>query len=86
MATAVIAAALEVGRVNVENIALLVGTGIEHDEIGIPNERAARLMLSNWATLTNIRMSSRFAMEVTLPFLEIRFQSFPSNQSAAHGP
>src|SRR5882757_4293811 len=49
-------------------------------EIGIPNERAARLMLSNWATLTNIRTSSRFAMEVTLPFLEIRFQSFPSNQ------
>src|SRR6202043_1841574 len=31
-------------------------------EIGIPNERAARLMLSNWATLTNIRTSSRFAM------------------------
>src|SRR5712675_1261737 len=48
-------------------------------EIGIPNERAARLMLSNWATLTNIRTSSRFAMGVTLPFLEIRFQSFPSN-------
>src|ERR1700722_6000694 len=31
-------------------------------EIGIPKERAARLMLSNWATLTNIRTSSRFAM------------------------
>src|SRR5580692_2647116 len=31
-------------------------------EIGIPNERAARLMLSNWATLTNISTSSRFAM------------------------
>src|SRR6267154_5395219 len=31
-------------------------------EIGIPNERAARLMLSNWATLTNIRMLSRSAM------------------------
>src|SRR5882762_3312288 len=31
-------------------------------EIGMPNERAARLMLSNWATLTNIRTSSRFAM------------------------
>src|SRR6185295_20150217 len=31
-------------------------------EIGMPNERAARLMLSNWATLTNIRTSSRAAM------------------------
>src|ERR1700694_2080276 len=31
-------------------------------EIGIPNERAARLMLSNWATLPNIRTSSRFDM------------------------
>src|SRR5580704_14906899 len=31
-------------------------------EIGIPNERAARLMLSNRATLTNINTSSRFAM------------------------
>src|SRR5476649_2429328 len=31
-------------------------------EIGIPNERAAWLMLSNWATWTNIRMSSRVAM------------------------
>ena len=31
-------------------------------EIGIPNERVARLMLSNWTTLTNIRMSSRSAM------------------------
>src|SRR2546430_14568142 len=31
-------------------------------EIGMPNERAARLMLSNWATWTNIRTSSRFAM------------------------
>src|ERR1700722_18522196 len=31
-------------------------------EIGMPNERAARLMLSNWATLTNISTSSRFAM------------------------
>jgi hypothetical protein len=30
-------------------------------EIGIPNERAARLMLSNRATLTNVRTSSRFA-------------------------
>src|SRR6202158_1960201 len=50
-------------------------------EIGMPNERAAPLMLSNWATLTNIRTSSRFAMGVTLPFLEIRFQSFPSYQS-----
>jgi hypothetical protein len=29
-------------------------------EIGIASERAARLMLSNWATLTNIRTSSRF--------------------------
>src|SRR5258708_4443163 len=35
-------------------------------ELGIPNERAARLMLSNWATLTNIRTSSRFAIGVTL--------------------
>jgi hypothetical protein len=42
-------------------------------EIGIPNERAARLMLSNWATLTNITTSWRFAIAVTLPFLEIRF-------------
>jgi hypothetical protein len=32
-------------------------------EIGIPNERAARLMLSNWATLTKIRMLSRSAMD-----------------------
>src|SRR5450432_2125149 len=48
-------------------------------EIGIPSERAARVMLSNWATLTNTRMLSRSATEVTLPFLEIRFQSFPSN-------
>jgi len=47
----------------------------------MPNERAARLMLSNWATWTNIRTSSRFAMAVTLLFLEIRFQSFPPNQS-----
>jgi hypothetical protein len=29
-------------------------------EIGMPNERAARLMLSNCATLTNIRTSSTF--------------------------
>src|SRR4029077_6181608 len=48
-------------------------------EIGIPRERAARVMLSNWATLTNTRMLSRCATEVTLPFLEIKFQSFPSN-------
>src|SRR5207237_6257963 len=33
-------------------------------EIGIPSERAARVMLSNWATLTNIRMLSRSAMDV----------------------
>src|SRR3984893_7007778 len=32
-------------------------------EIGIPSERAARVMLSNWATLTNIRMLSRSAIE-----------------------
>src|SRR6202008_1442792 len=50
-------------------------------EIGIPNERAARLMLSNWATLTNIRTSSRFDTGGTFPFLEITFQSFPSYQA-----
>jgi hypothetical protein len=33
-----------------------------HVEIGIPNERAARLMLSNWATTTNIRMLLRSAV------------------------
>jgi len=38
-------------------------------------------MLQAWATLTNIRTSSRFAIGVTLPFLEIRFQSFPSYMS-----
>src|ERR1700681_2186068 len=32
-------------------------------EIGIPSERAARVMLSNWATLTNIRMLSRSAID-----------------------
>jgi OsmC subfamily peroxiredoxin len=36
---------------------------------------------SNWATLTNIWTSSRFAIVVILPFLEITFRSFPSNQS-----
>jgi hypothetical protein len=41
----------------------------------MPNERAARLMLSNWATLTNVRTSSRFAIGVTLPLLEIGIQS-----------
>src|ERR1700733_15716179 len=48
-------------------------------EIGVPSERAARVMLSNWATLTNIRMLSRTATVLTLPLLEIKFQSFPSN-------
>jgi hypothetical protein len=51
---------------------------IRHSEILIFSEG---LRQSNWATLTNIRTSSRFAMGVTLPFLEIRFQSSPSNQS-----
>src|SRR5258705_6213948 len=40
-------------------------------EIGIPNERAARLMLSNWATLTNIRTSSRFAMRSLCQFWKL---------------
>src|SRR5580658_2839033 len=40
-------------------------------EIGIPNERAARLMLSNWATLTNIRTSSRFAMGTLCHFWKL---------------
>ena len=39
------------------------------------------LMLSNRGIMTNIRISSRFAIEVSLPILEITFQSFPSNQS-----
>src|SRR5882724_12395825 len=32
-------------------------------EIGIPSERAARVILPNWATFTNIRMLSRSAIE-----------------------
>src|SRR5450432_3483138 len=40
-------------------------------EIGMPNERAARLMLSNWATLTNIRTSSRFAIEPLCHFWKL---------------
>jgi hypothetical protein len=45
----------------------------------MPNERAAWLMLRNWATLVNIRRSSRFATWTILPFLEYGFRRFPSN-------
>jgi hypothetical protein len=45
-------------------------------EIGIPSERAARLMLSNWATLAKIKTSSRLAMSV--------FHSWKLNSRLSH--
>src|SRR6201993_4420246 len=54
-------------------------------EIGIPNERAARVMLSNWATLTNIRTSSRAAIENS-PIFGNLIQEFPTLSVAVRSP
>src|SRR6266702_1773198 len=53
-------------------------------EIGIPNERDARLMLSNWATLTNIRILSRSAIASYFATRGNKIPDFPSflNHSA----
>jgi FixJ family two-component response regulator len=40
-----------------------------------------RPIVSEWSCHADITTSSRLAIGVTLPFLEIRFQSFPSNKS-----